>query len=174
MRLLVVFIAIALANVAAYGFLTRPTSNELKRLEARQRELDDILAVQEKTTTKWNQLAELVETAESVLNPLLSGEGSAQSSLRKAFLEAERGLGLQRETLELRPDRQPPKGFVGVRIRVIQMGYYADLVAYLRRISRLKVPLEPVEMSIVESSRGPAPLMLTLTWSAIWPEVPES
>jgi hypothetical protein len=174
MRFLVLFIMITLANVVAYGFLARPTSTELECLGARQGELDDLLAVQEETTTKWNRLAELVETAESVLEPPISAEGSEQSKLRKAFLEAERGLGLRRETLELRPDGQPPIGFVGVRIRVIQTGYYADLVTYLHRISRLKVPLELVELSMIENSRGPAPLMLTVTWSAIWAEVPGS
>lgn len=174
MRFVALLILITLANIVVFGVSTRPALKELERIEAHREKVDGRLAVQEMTSTKWNRLAELVETAESVLGPLVSGEDSAQSTLRRAFLEAERGLGLQREALELRPDGQPPKGFVGVRIRVIQTGSYADLVTYLHRISRLKVPLEPVEMSLVENSRGPVPLMLTVTWSAIWAEVPKS
>jgi hypothetical protein len=172
MRTLLVCVLIALANGLAFGFLSRPTSRALETLEARQGELDDILAAQEESTGRWNQLSELVETAGPVLEPLVTGEESVQSKLRGAFLEAEQGLGLNRETLELRPVGRPPKGFAGVRVRVIQTGYYAELVTYVDRISGLKMPVEPVELFIVKSSSGTAPLTLTATWSAVWPEVP--
>jgi hypothetical protein len=170
MRLFFVFILLALGNVFAYGFLTRPAVGELEWLEARCRELDEVLAVEEATAAKWYQLVEVVEIAQSVLEPLSSRGGSTQSSLRRAFLEAERGLRLRRDALEFRPERAVPNGFDGVRIRVAEAGRYADLVTYLHRISRLKVPLTPVEMYLVESSREEAPLSLTMTWSALWPK----
>jgi Tfp pilus assembly protein PilO len=177
MRLVVSLIFLILVNGAAYVFSTRPTSAELERLELRQRELDGVLAVEEETAAKWSQLVELVETAQSVLEPLPSAESSAQSGLRRAFLEAEKGLGLRRDTLEFRPEKQAPSGFGGVRIRVIEAGHFAhfaDLVTYLNRISHLKVPLALVEMSLVEAARGSAPLLLTVTFSALWPEESDS
>jgi hypothetical protein len=172
MRPIILFVMIALANGLAFGFLTRPTSRTLEILEAHQGELDELLAAQEESTGKLNQFSELVGTAESVLEPLVLGGESVQSQLRRAFLEAERGLGLQRETLELRPIGQPPKGFAGVRIRLIQTGFYTELVTYMDRLSRLRMPVELAEMFLVESSSGTAPLTLTAAWSAIWPEVP--
>jgi Tfp pilus assembly protein PilO len=174
MRLVVSLIFLILVNGAAYVFSTRPTSAELERLELRQRELDGVLAVEEETAAGWSRLVELVETAQSVLEPLPSAESSAQSGLRRAFLEAEKGLGLRRDTLEFRPEKQAPSGFGGVRIRVIEAGHFADLVTYLNRISHLKVPLALVEMSLVEAARGSAPLLLTVTFSALWPEESDS
>jgi hypothetical protein len=170
MRLLLSLVVLALVNGGTYVLLTQPASNELERLGERQQELDGVLAVEEKTAAKWNRLAELVETAESVLEPLRSGESSAQSSLRQAFLEAEEGLELRRDALEFRPETRLPRGFGGVRIRVMEAGRFADLVSYLSRISQLKIPMAPVEMSLAKSATGPAPLLLSVTLSALWPE----
>jgi hypothetical protein len=174
MRLLCLLLFLVLVNGAAYVFSTGPTSDELERLELRQRQLDGVLAVEEETAAKWGRLVELVEIAQSVLEPLTTAESSAQSDLRRAFLEAEKGLGLRRDALEFRPEKQAPSGFGGVRIRVTEAGHFADLVTYLHRVSHLKVPMVLVEMSLVEAARGPVPLLLTVTFSALWPEESDS
>jgi Tfp pilus assembly protein PilO len=174
MKLFLLFLLLVFVNSATYVFSTRPITNELERLEVRQRELDKVLAAEETTAVELSRLAELVETAQSAVGPILSAESSAQSLLRKAFLEAEKGLGLRRDTLEFRPEKQLQSGFGGVRIRVIEAGRFADVVTYLHRISHLSVPMALVEMSMVEAAKGPAPLLLTATFSALWPEEPDS
>jgi hypothetical protein len=171
MRLLVLVLVLVLVNGAVYVSSTRPTSDELERLGLRQRELDGALAVEEKIAGEWSHFTELVEAAQSVVEPLSSADGSAQSGLRRAFLEAEKGLGLRRDALEFRPERtQLPNGFDGVRIRVIEAGRFTDLVTYLHRISHLKVPMVPAEMSLVKATTGAEPLVLSATFSASWPE----
>jgi hypothetical protein len=105
-----------------------------------------------------------------VLEPLSADEGTSFAGLREAFLGAEKGLGLRRRALELRPADRIPAGYRGVRIRVVEEGDYRDLYQFLDRLCGIKAPVAPIETTLSESGREESSLQLTTLWLALWPE----
>ncbi len=170
MRVIVVLLMLLLGNALIYTFRTRSAARESVWLESRTQELDDALARQEVQTTRWNELGRLVKEATPVLEPLSAEEGTSFDRLREALLDAEKGLGLRRGALELRPTDRIPVGYRGVRIRVVEEGDYRGLYRYLDRLSRIKAPIAPIETTLSKSRGEDSSLQLTTIWLALWPE----
>lgn len=168
MRLAVALLVLVGGNLIGYVFWTRPALEERGRLESRRKELIDAVAENSEALSKWRRLEELVALAAGRLEPM------DLARLRKAFLEAEEGLPLERDSLDLHPDGRVREQLQGVRIRVTQRGDYGSLVTYLRRLSGIMAPLAPLEMSLGPSTRDPASLTLSATWLALWPVEPGS
>jgi hypothetical protein len=161
---------LALANALIYVTWTRSGVRESIGLESRVQELDDALARQEVETTRWAELRRLVKEAEPVLEPMSGEKGTVFARLREAFLDAEKGLGLRRGALELRPADRIPVGYRGVRIRVVEEGDFRSLYRYLDRLSRIKAPVAPIETTLTESREGESSLQMTTIWLALWPK----
>ena len=174
MRLLVLLAALAAGNLLGYLILTRPAVIEQEDLAQRLRALEEESRGLALEASRWEELAGLVELADSVLRASASGEGADLSILREALLEAEEGLSLRRGVVEFRPEEHAPAGFRGYRVHVTQSGDFRALHAYLDRVSHVGVPLAPVELSLVEGPKGESRLLLDVTWLTLWPEGPES
>ena len=171
MKGLVIVLALVVGNLLGHFFWTKPMLEERETFETLRRELEESSVEQSAVLVKWRRLEELLELAETSLEPIHSrGDSSEFALLRDAFLEAERGLPLERGELYLRPVPRVPEGFHGVRVHVTAMGDFDSLLRYLNRVSLLKAPIAPVEISLVEKPTEYAPLLLSATWLAIWPE----
>lgn len=174
MRILVILLTLMVGNIIGYTWWTRPAVEEREWLEVQCHELAERLEARGVQFARWRELERLVELAEPVLETFPSGDSKEFAGLRRVFLEAERGLALQRGSLNLRPDEKVPDGFRGVRIQATLLGSFAGLLTYVERTSRIQAPVTPVELALRENQKGQAPLLLTMTWLALLPEESDS
>ena len=172
MKGLVLVLLLAVGNLIGHASWTRPLLEERETLESLRDELEGRLADQKAEYWKWQRLEKLLELVDPALDTTthIGRDSSAFARLRNAFLEAERGLLLQRGVLDLRPAVRAPQGFRGVRVHVAAAGDFKNLVSYLDRLSRIKAPIAPAEISLVENKMERPPLLLNATWFALWPE----
>lgn len=163
---------LGVGNLIGHAFWTRPLLEERQSVESWRDEAEEHLEAQRAEYEQWQRLEDLLGRVEPLLDTsnYLDGGSSEFARLRNAFLEAERGLPLRRGSLDLRPADRPPQGFRGVRIQVNAAGDFKNLVRYLDRVSRVRAPIAPIEISLAENKLEQAPLSLTATWFALWPE----
>lgn len=88
------------------------------------------------------------------------------AGLRDRLIAFERGLGLERFSLDFRPAQSLPAGTGGGRIQASFGGTFEDLYAYLARIEESRLALVPEELSLRSGATGPA--QLTVRWNAFW------
>jgi hypothetical protein len=172
MKGIFVVLLLAVANLIGHAFWTRPLLEERQSVESRRDEAEEHLEAQRAEYARWQRLEDLLEHVEPLLDTSnhLDGGSSEFVRLRNAFLEAERGLRLLRGSLDLRPADRAPQGFRGVRIQVSAAGDFKNIVRYLDRVSRVRAPIAPIEISLAENKLEQAPLSLTATWFALWPK----
>lgn len=171
MKGLVIVLALVVGNLCGYLLGTKPMLEERETLEFSRKVSEERSLAQSAALMRWRRLEELLKLAETSLEPIHTrGDSSEFALLRDAFLEAERGLPLERGELVLRPVQRVPEGFRGVRVHVSAMGDFESLLRYLNRVSSLKAPIAPVEIRLVERQADDAPLLLSATWLAMWPE----
>jgi len=171
MKGLIIVLGLAVGNLFGYFFWTKSMLEEREAFETLRKESEESSVAQTAVLMKWRRLEELLELAETSLEPIhASGDSSEFALLRDAFLEAERGLPLERGELYLRPVPRVPEGFHGVRVHVTATGDFESMLRYLHRVSLLKAPIAPVEIALVEKQADYARLLLRATWLALWPE----
>ncbi len=171
MKGLVIVLALVAGNLCGYLLGTKPMLEERETLESSRKVLEESSVAQSALFMKWRRLEELLKLAETSLEPIHTrGDSSQFALLRDAFLEAERGLPIERGELVLRPVQRVPEGFRGVRVHLTATGDFESLLRYLNRVSLLKAPIAPIEITLVEKQKDDAPLVLSGTWLAMWPE----
>jgi hypothetical protein len=172
MKGIFVVLLLAVGNLIGHAFWTRPLLGERRSAESRRDELEEHLEAQRAEYGQWQRLEKLLERVEPLLDTSnrLDGGSPEFARLRNGFLEAEKGLRLLRGSLDLRPADRAPQGFRGVRIHMTAAGDFENLVRYLDRVSRVRAPIAPIEISLVENRLDQAPLSLNATWYALWPE----
>jgi len=91
-------------------------------------------------------------------------------ALRDVLVAAERGLSIDRLSLDFRPQEQLPSEFGGSRVHASLRGRFEAIYDYLQRIEAMFLPLSPENITL----RGDASsVTLTVQWAARWPLVNE-
>lgn len=86
---------------------------------------------------------------------------------RDRLIGAERGLDLDRISLDFRPDPNPSAGLSRGRIEASLNGSFDALYEYLRRVEALRLPLRPDELSLRPDSTSDK-ILLSVSWTALW------
>ncbi len=170
-RVVLVIVLIA-ANAFGYISYTQPSSLRHQELQEGLEQMERARVSRLAEEKQLKELHDLVQVAQSTIDPILVEEGVQLSALQEALLEAEDGLSIWRSSMEIRLETDAPPGFRGFRVRLVARGDFKNVYAYLDRVSRLKVPVTPVDLSLVEDGGLSAPPQLELraTWSSLWPD----
>jgi hypothetical protein len=86
--------------------------------------------------------------------------------LRDSLIAAERGLDVDRISLDFRPSSSPPAGFVGGGVGATLRGSFRALHEYLGRVEAFRLPLAAEEITLRSEDNGRA--LLTIRFQAIW------
>jgi hypothetical protein len=88
------------------------------------------------------------------------------AELRDLLLDAERGLAIDRFSLEFHPAQDSPSQQGSGRVSASLGGAFAALFAYLARIEEARLPLSAEALSLRATERGA--IVLTIEWTARW------
>lgn len=87
-------------------------------------------------------------------------------ALRDVLVDAERGLSIDRMSLDFRPEERLPTGIGGARVHASLRGRFEAVYDYLERIEAMFLPLSLDGLTL----RGDAAsVTLTVQWAAHWP-----
>jgi hypothetical protein len=86
--------------------------------------------------------------------------------LRDSLIAAERGLDVDRISLDFRPSASPAAGITGGGVSANLRGSFRALQEYLGRVEALHLPLVPEELSMRSEEGGR--VLLTIRWRAVW------
>jgi len=170
MRLIGFLLLVIGGNGVSFALLTLPALAEKQELEARRGELDQAIAKGRNEVARWRKLADVVELARPVVDPVPPWEGASLSGLRAAFVGAERGLPLQRLTLEFEPESKSPPGLEAFRVHVSERGDFGSLRKYLERLTRLRAPMATRSLSVIRDGTVAESFRLNATWYYLCPE----
>ncbi len=168
MRLLVAALAAVLVLNATMASMRRSLTQELAALESRHAER---AKAAERTATEAEREGarrELIDRARDKGLPRHLGVGA----IRDLLIGAERGLAIDRLSLEFRPARASGgSASRGSQVSAALVGSFEGLFDYLDRIESLRLPLAPQELSFQRDVSGA--LGLTIRWTALWSEAGE-
>ncbi len=88
------------------------------------------------------------------------------AELRDLLLGAERGLDIDRFSLDFRPAQDPPMGQEGGRISANLGGSFDAVYDYLGRVEDLRLPLAPETLSLSADDSGR--ILLAIEWNGLW------
>jgi hypothetical protein len=160
MKVAAAALAVLLAADAALYSALRVLSGERAELE---RERADLSA----------RAGPLDELRKHRVSALVSGFRSIESAdreidiaeLRDRLLGAERGLAIDRFSLDFRPEQSASKVREGGRVAASVGGSFDALRAYLARIEGMRLPLAVSAFSLRKDSER---VLLAIEWQAVW------
>ncbi len=164
MRATIFLLGLALAlDVGLYSGL-RQLSRERAELARRREELSQSVEALHETGEDGRRIGALLRNAaESIPH----SEASLDiAELRDLLLGAERGLDIDRFSLDFRPGQDAPKGREGGRIGASLGGSFDALYRYLERIEELRLPLAPETLSMRPDPSGR--ILLAVEWNGLW------
>ena len=163
-RLVLYVLGLAFVNAALF-VAERALVREEEKVERRLSQLGDAIEAQRRLSERTHRLDELL----SLAGPRVPTAPLGIATLRKLLGTAERGLSLERISLEFRPESGLPEGIVGSQIQVSAKGALQDVYTYLGRVEALHLPLATRTFSLRPDGER---LELGLRWSASWSTVP--
>lgn len=155
--------------LAAIAVLDAALLLGLRRLDAERAELEQSNA---ESQTRFESSQRAGEHRIQVEELLKSTVGAMPEPpldialLRDALIAAERGLDVDRISLDFRPAASPAPGFGGGGVSANLRGSFPALQEYLGRVEALHLPLAPEELSMRPEEAGRA--LLTIRWRAVW------
>jgi hypothetical protein len=156
------------ANGIAFALVTTPARDELKKLQSQSEDLGEAYALRSEELVQWKELHSLVRLSRSTLEPKPIQRNGRLSALQAALLQAERDLAIRRRSMDIRLESETPAGFWGYRVDMEVTGDFANIYAYLDRVSQSGAPMALVRMALDEDTASL--LRLTVTWTTLWPE----
>lgn len=156
-------LAFALAMVSSGALLFGLRDLEVDRAELlRERsELREAAAREGEAIENDRERERLLERARDLPGGVLE-----LAVLRELLIGAERGLEIDRISLDFRPESNLPDGGVGGGIAASLVGSFGAVYEYLERVERLRLPLVAAEMSLRPDPDGN--LLLTVRYRALW------
>ncbi len=167
MRLLVAALAALLVLNATMASMRRSLTQELAALESRHTERARTAKRTATEAERERARRELIDRARDKGLPRHLGVGA----LRDLLIGAERGLAIDRLSLEFRPAQARGSASNGSQVSAALVGSFEGLFDYLDRIESLRLPLAPQELSFQRDVTGA--LGLTIRWTALWSEAGE-
>jgi hypothetical protein len=95
-----------------------------------------------------------------------AGETLDIAALRDLLLSAERGLDLDRFSLDFRPSQEMAEGREGGRISANLGGTFDAIYDYLGRVEAMRLPLAPDAVSLRAEDSGR--IVLAVDWNGLW------
>jgi hypothetical protein len=141
----------------------------LRRLDARRAELErrneESRALFESSRRADQYRVEVSELLKSAM-AVMPETPFDLALLRDSLIAAERGLDVDRISLDFRPSTGQPAGFAGGAVSANLQGSFRALGEYLGRVEALPLPLAAEELSLRSGDGGRA--LLTIRWRALW------
>lgn len=155
-----VLVTLFLGNAALFALrhtLSEQRVELVERASAQSRKKSDERALQQRDRAVGGLVTKARERSRA---PRDIGE------LRDILLSAEQGLGIERLSLDFRPDERIPAGLGGSRVDTSLQGPYDAIYQYLERIEAMFLPLSPENLTLRgDGSR----VTLDVQWTARWP-----
>jgi hypothetical protein len=156
-------LALVLLDGALYWTLRR-LGNEKTGLESRREELSLRAEARRATGEQSREIENLLENASRSLGR--SADTLDIAGLRDLLLNAEKGLDLDRFSLDFRPSQELTGGREGGRISANLGGSFEAIHHYLARVEELRLPLALETLSIRADELGR--ILLAIDWDGLW------
>ena len=140
----------------------------LQRLEVERDELQRGLSELREDSDRDHRAAESRRKRDELLERIrhLPGGALDLSEVRELLIASERGLDVDRISLDFRPESSLPEGRRGGAINATLVGSFDAVYEYLRRVEALRLPLSAGELSLRADPDGR--VLLTVRYRALW------
>lgn len=139
-------------------------STEKETLKRRREELGAQVDAFRETGERRRQMETLLRTASASMGKVERPLDIAE--LRDLLIGAERGLAIDRMSLDFRPAPDARGTSEGGRVSANLEGSFDALYAYLDRVERLRMPLAPEAFSL--RAEGSGRVLLAIEWNGLW------
>jgi hypothetical protein len=164
MKLSLLALALLLALDGALYWSLRRLSSEKAVLSPRREELVARRGALHETGERGRKIEALLRAGSQSMERADRALDIAE--LRDLLLGAERGLDVDRFSLDFRPAQDAPKGQEGGRISANLGGSFDAVYDYLGRVEDLRLPLAPQALSL--NADGSGRILLAIEWSGLW------
>ncbi len=164
MRASIAALAVALLVCGALTWGLRRLSIERTDLARRVSELSARAEARRGTGERDRRLGELLRTGSQTMGGADRELDIAE--LRDLLLGAERGLDIDRFSLDFRPAQDAPKSREGGRVRANLGGSFDAVHEYLGRVEELRLPLALEALSLGADDSGR--ILLGIEWDGVW------
>ena len=157
---------LALANGLLFWTAAR-TRADLELLTREKAELEARFSGIESSREEKRALQSLVEAYRVQAAEDSEAAELGIAGLRDTLLRAEQGLGLERLSLEFRPESDLSGALTGSRVQASLRGSFQAIYWYLARLESMRLPLAPAELTLREEALDV--VSLSSRWTAAWP-----
>jgi hypothetical protein len=166
MKAWIVVLVLVLLDGALYWGIER-LERERAGLESRREALAQRAEEERRIVERSHEVKALLESTERSMGSA-SGEALDIARLRELLLSAERGLDIDRFSLDFRPSQELAEGREGGRIHASLGGSFDAIYDYLRRVEEMRLPLAPDTVSLRANELGR--ILLEVDWNGLWRE----
>jgi len=164
MKLSILGLALLLSLDGALYWSLRQLSGETADLDRRREELAARAGALRETGERERRIEALLRDGSQTMGRVDRALDIAE--LRELLLEAERGLDIDRFSLDFRPAQDAPKGQEGGRVSANLAGAFDAVYDYLGRVEDQRLPLTPEALSLTPDDSGR--ILLAIEWKGIW------
>jgi hypothetical protein len=164
MKVSILALALLLALDGAIYWSLRRLSSENADLSLRREELVARAGDRNETGERGRKIEALLRAGSQSMERADRALDIAE--LRDLLLGAERGLDIDRFSLDFRPAQDAPKGQEGGRISANLGGSFDAVYDYLGGVENLRLPLAPEALSLSADDSGR--ILLAIEWNGLW------
>jgi hypothetical protein len=166
MKAAIFALALLVALDGALYFALRRLSTERTELALRRDELSREAKARRESGERGRKTEALLQDGSRSMGGV---DGALDiAALRDLLSRAERGLDIDRFSLDFRPAQDAPKGGEGGRISANLGGSFDSVYEYLARVEDLRLPLAPDAVTLRREESGR--ILLAIEWNALWGE----
>jgi hypothetical protein len=162
MKTILLLVLVLLDGMLYWG--VRRLGNEKAGLESRREKLSLSAEARRARGEQSREIEDLLENASRTIGR--SAETLDIARLRDLLLGAEKGLDLDRFSLDFRPSQELADGREGGRIRANLGGSFEAIHHYLARVEALGLPLALETVTIRNDELGR--ILLAIDWNGLW------
>lgn len=164
MKVSILALALLLSLDGALYWGLRRLSSEKADLALRRDELSQKVEALRETGERGRTIQALLREGSQSMGRVDRALDIAE--LRDLLLGAERGLDIDRFSLDFRPAQDAPKGQEGGRVSANLGGSFDAVYDYLGGVEDLRLPLAPEALSLRADDSGR--ILLAIEWSGLW------
>jgi len=164
MKVSILALALLLSLDGALYWGLRRLSSETADLSRRREELSQKVEALRETGERGRRIEALLRDGSQSMGRVDRALDIAE--LRELLLGAERGLDIDRFSLDFRPAQDAPNGQEGGRVSADLGGSFDAVYDYLGGVEDLRLPLAPQALSLRADDSGR--ILLAIEWSGLW------